>query len=69
MRSANICWRAFRSRRACRRRFDVLDDQTARELRAEARTRVLERAGSGDAALADAAAHLVTHTSEWQVAA
>ena len=28
--------------------FRVLDDQTARELRDEARTRVLERAGSGD---------------------
>jgi ATP-dependent helicase/nuclease subunit A len=44
--------------------FRVLDDQTARELRDEARQRVLERAGSGDDALAKAAAHLVTHASE-----
>ncbi len=44
--------------------FRVLDDQTARELRDEARQRVLERAGSGDEALAKAAAHLVTHASE-----
>jgi ATP-dependent helicase/nuclease subunit A len=44
--------------------FRVLDDQTARELRDEARTRVLERAGSGDDTLANAAAHLVTHSSE-----
>ncbi|HTQ14302.1 MAG TPA: double-strand break repair helicase AddA [Rhizomicrobium sp.] len=44
--------------------FDVLDDATARDLRTEARARVLERAGDGDAALAEAAAHLVTHTSE-----
>ena len=44
--------------------FDVLDDATARELIAAARTRVLERAGSGDATLSAAAAHLVTETSE-----
>ncbi|MDE2074369.1 MAG: double-strand break repair helicase AddA [Alphaproteobacteria bacterium] len=44
--------------------FTVLDDQTARELIGQARTRVLERAGSGEAALAAAAAHLVTQTSE-----
>jgi ATP-dependent helicase/nuclease subunit A len=44
--------------------FRVLDDQTARELRDDARTRVLERAGSGDDTLAKAAAHLVTHASE-----
>jgi len=44
--------------------FEVLDDSTARELIAAARARVLERAGSGDAALAAAAAHLVTETSE-----
>jgi ATP-dependent helicase/nuclease subunit A len=44
--------------------FRVLDDQTARELRDEARQRVLERAGSGDDVLAKAAAHLVTHASE-----
>ena len=44
--------------------FRVLDDQTARELIGDARTRVLERAGSGDVQLAAAAAHLVTQTSE-----
>ncbi|MGH6870500.1 MAG: double-strand break repair helicase AddA [Rhizomicrobium sp.] len=44
--------------------FRVLDDQTARDLRIEARTRVLERAGAGEAPLADAVAHLVTQTSE-----
>ena len=44
--------------------FRVLDDQTARELRDDARQRVLERAGSGDDVLANAAAHLVTHASE-----
>ena len=44
--------------------FDVLDDQSAREMIAEARQQVLERAGSGDARLAAAAAHLVTETSE-----
>jgi ATP-dependent helicase/nuclease subunit A len=44
--------------------FQVLDDRTARDLLAEARARVLERAGSGDAALAASVAHLVTQTSE-----
>jgi ATP-dependent helicase/nuclease subunit A len=44
--------------------FRVLDEQTARALIAEARTQVLERAGSGDTRLAAAAAHLVTETSE-----
>jgi ATP-dependent helicase/nuclease subunit A len=44
--------------------FDVLDDQTARALIAEARQSVLERAGGGDAVLAAAVAHLVTETSE-----
>jgi len=44
--------------------FRVLDDQTARELRGEARMRVLERAGRGEEPLAAAAAHLVTQTSE-----
>jgi len=47
--------------------FDVLDDATARELIAGARARVLERAGSGDAALSLAAAHLVTETSEFRL--
>jgi ATP-dependent helicase/nuclease subunit A len=44
--------------------FEVLDDQSAREMIGEARQHVLERAGSGDARLAAAAAHLVTETSE-----
>ncbi len=44
--------------------FRVLDDQTARELLAEAREQILNRAGSGDTELADAVAHLVTQTSE-----
>src|ERR1700743_3178319 len=44
--------------------FRVLDDQTARDLLAEAREYILNRAGSGDAALADAVATLVTQTSE-----
>jgi ATP-dependent helicase/nuclease subunit A len=44
--------------------FEVLDDQSARELIGEARQHVLERAGSGDRELADAVALLVTETSE-----
>jgi len=44
--------------------FHVLDEQTARELLAEARGRVLERAGEGDAQRAAALAHLLTETSE-----
>ncbi|HEY4940911.1 MAG TPA: double-strand break repair helicase AddA [Rhizomicrobium sp.] len=44
--------------------FDVLDEQTARELIAVARARVLERAGSGDVARAAALAFLLTQTSE-----
>jgi len=44
--------------------FEVLDDQSARELIGEARQRVLERAGSGDAGLQEAVALLVTETSE-----
>jgi ATP-dependent helicase/nuclease subunit A len=44
--------------------FDVLDDQSARELIADARQHVLERAGSGDEELARAVALLVTETSE-----
>jgi ATP-dependent helicase/nuclease subunit A len=44
--------------------FKVLDEQTAHELIAEARTRVLERAGEGDALQAAALAHLLTETSE-----
>jgi ATP-dependent helicase/nuclease subunit A len=44
--------------------FEVLDDQSARQLIAEARQHVLERAGSGNRELADAVALLVTETSE-----
>ncbi len=44
--------------------FDVLDEQTARELMAAARTRVLERASSGDTERATALGFLVTRTSE-----
>ena len=44
--------------------FRVLDERTARDLLGEARARVLERAGSGDAPRAAAIAHLVTQTSE-----
>ena len=44
--------------------FRVLDDQTARELLADARAQILDRAGSGEPALAAAVAHLVTQTSE-----
>ncbi len=44
--------------------FEVLDDQSARELVAGSRQHILERAGSGDAVLAEAVAHLVTETSE-----
>jgi len=44
--------------------FRVLDERTARELVAEARARVLERAGAGDAPRAAAIAYLVTHLSD-----
>ncbi len=44
--------------------FRVLDEQTTRELIADARARVLERAGSGDAPRAASIAYLVTQTSE-----
>ncbi|HEY2032840.1 MAG TPA: double-strand break repair helicase AddA [Rhizomicrobium sp.] len=44
--------------------FRVLDDQTARELLSDARAKILERAGTGDEALASAVGHLVTQTSE-----
>jgi ATP-dependent helicase/nuclease subunit A len=44
--------------------FDVLDDQSARELIGEARQHVLEQAGSGDPVLQEAVALLVTETSE-----
>jgi len=44
--------------------FRVLDEQSARDLIAEARTQVLERAGLGDTRFAAAAAVLVTEASE-----
>ncbi len=44
--------------------FDVLDEQTARELTAASRNLVLERAGTGDATRAAALAFLLTQTSE-----
>ncbi len=47
--------------------FEVLDDLSARELIADARQHVLERAGSGDAALQEAVANLVTGTSEFRL--
>src|SRR5690348_9504745 len=42
--------------------FRVLDEQTTRDLIAEARAEVLERAGAGEPDLAEAAAYLVTET-------
>ena len=44
--------------------FDVLDDAAARALIADARQSVLERAGNGDAALADAVAFIATEKGE-----
>jgi ATP-dependent helicase/nuclease subunit A len=44
--------------------FDVLDDRSAADLMAAARARVFERAGTGDATLAAAVSHLVTHVSD-----
>jgi ATP-dependent helicase/nuclease subunit A len=44
--------------------FDVLDEQSAREMIGEARQSVLERAGSGEDVLTAAVALLVTETSE-----
>jgi ATP-dependent helicase/nuclease subunit A len=44
--------------------FDVLDEQTARELIAAARVSVLERAGEGEQKLSDAAGYLATHAGE-----
>lgn len=48
--------------------FEVLDDQSGREMIAQARADVLERAGSGDATLAAAVAHLAVETSEFRLA-
>jgi ATP-dependent helicase/nuclease subunit A len=47
--------------------FEVLDDQSARELIGEARQQVLERAGQGEEPLASSIARLVTETSEASV--
>ena len=47
--------------------FEVLDDPSGREMIAQARSTVLERAGSGEARLAAAVAHLVTETSEFRL--
>ena len=44
--------------------FRVLDERTARDLMAEARARVLERAGSGDMPRAAAVAYLATHLGD-----
>ena len=43
--------------------FEVLDEQSARALGAQARTAVLERAGGGDARLAAAVDHLVSEAA------
>lgn len=47
--------------------FRVLDERTARDLMAEARARVLERAGSGDTPRAAAIAYLATHLSDFRL--
>mgnify|MGYP001358400305 CR=1 FL=1 len=47
--------------------FTVLDERTARDLLADARARVFERAGSGDAERAAAVAYLVEHVSDMRV--
>ena len=44
--------------------FEVLDEQSARALGAQARTAVLEQAGTGDALLAAAVNHLVNEAGE-----
>ena len=49
--------------------FEVLDDQSAREMIGEARQAVLEQAGAGERELSDAAALLVTETSEARLSA
>jgi len=46
--------------------FRVLDERTARDLMAEARARVLERAGAGDTERAAAIAFLATHLGDSQ---
>ncbi len=47
--------------------FRVLDDATGRALRNAATAKVLERAGQGEQALADAVALLATETSEFRI--
>jgi ATP-dependent helicase/nuclease subunit A len=47
--------------------FEVLDEQTTRELIGEARARVLERAGKGDTQLSTAVSYLATHASEMRL--
>ncbi len=47
--------------------FRVLDERTARDLMAQARARVLERAGSGDTPRAAAIAYLATHLSDFRL--
>ena len=47
--------------------FRVLDERTARDLMAEARARVLERAGSGDTPRAVAVAYLATHLGDMRL--
>jgi len=49
--------------------FEVLDEQSARAMAAEARTSVLERAGGGDEPLAAAVNHLVNEAGESTLAA
>jgi ATP-dependent helicase/nuclease subunit A len=44
--------------------FRVLDEKTARDLMADARARVFERAGGGELALHGALTHLATHLGE-----
>ena len=44
--------------------FEVMEDETARQLVAEARARILDRAGRGEGKLMAAVTHLVTQTSE-----
>ena len=47
--------------------FEVLEEQTAREMIAEARQHVLERAGAGDAALAAAVTRLAVEAGEFRM--
>ena len=49
--------------------FEVLDEQSAREMIAASRQRVLERAGAGEARLQAAVTHLATETGEARLTA